>query len=121
MKRTIVWLSNSLYRVAGLYIGSVIVCACLFSWIEGRTLVDSLYWATVTSLTIGYGDISPQTAAGKLVTMFFAHVWVFGVAPLIITNILTVTLEDRNAFTHEEQEEMKAMLKEIRQDVHQVI
>lgn len=118
MKHYIVWLSSSLYRIAFLYITSVVVCACLFSWIEGREMIDSLYWATVTSLTIGYGDISPQTAAGRLMTMVFAHLWVFGIAPLIITNILTMTLEDRNAFTHEEQEEMKALLKDIRQNVH---
>lgn len=80
-------------------------------------MLDSLYWATVTSLTIGYGDISPQTAAGKLMTMVFAHLWVFGIAPLIITNILTMTLEDRNAFTHEEQEEIKNLLKDIRSQV----
>lgn len=117
MKQYVIWLSSSLYRIAFLYITSVIVCACLFSWIEGRDMLDSLYWATVTSLTIGYGDISPQTAAGRLMTMVFAHLWVFGIAPLIITNILTITFEDRNVFSHEEQEEMKTLLKDIRQGI----
>ncbi len=31
---------------------------------------DALYWALVTLSTVGYGDITPQTTEGRLVTMF---------------------------------------------------
>lgn len=33
------------------------------------TFFNALYWATVSITTIGYGDISPMTVAGKLITM----------------------------------------------------
>lgn len=113
MKRTILWLSSSIYRVFSLYLISLAVCALMFSWIEAKSLLDSVYWACITSLTIGYGDIAPVTKAGRVLAMFFSHFWVFGIAPLIISNMLSITLEDRNLFTHEEQEEMKALLRKV--------
>ncbi len=33
--------------------------------IEFKTYTDSLWWAIVTICTVGYGDISPQTATGR--------------------------------------------------------
>jgi potassium channel subfamily K, other eukaryote len=40
--------------------------ALVLSHIEGWTLVDSLYFATVVCTTVGYGDLVPATSAGKL-------------------------------------------------------
>jgi voltage-gated potassium channel len=31
------------------------------------SIPESMYWAIVTVSTVGYGDISPQTAPGKLI------------------------------------------------------
>lgn len=115
MKSYILWFSSSLWRVAALYASSILTCALLFSSIEARTLSESLYWACVTSLTIGYGDIAPVTQAGRVLAAVFAHFWVFGIAPLVITNMLNIVTEDRNAFTDEEQKEMMSMLKEIKE------
>lgn len=33
--------------------------------------VDFLYWSVVTAATVGYGDLSPVTAGGKLVTSLY--------------------------------------------------
>ncbi|MBQ0070109.1 MAG: ion transporter [Bacteroidales bacterium] len=38
---------------------------------------DALYWATVTLTTVGYGDITPVTVLGRLISMFSS---LFGVA-----------------------------------------
>lgn len=111
MERVVVWLAGSAWRVLALYAVSVLVCASLFCMIEGRSFAESLWWAGVTSLTIGYGDITPTTTAGRVVAMMFSHLWIFGIAPLIVTNMLQSAIEDRNSFTHEEQEEMKATLR----------
>ncbi len=118
MKQSILWFSASLWRVAALYVSSILVCSCLFSFIEAKTLAESLWWACVTSLTIGYGDIAPVTNEGRLLGAVFAHFWVFGIAPLVITNILNIVTEDRNAFTDEEQVEMMALLRSINSKVH---
>jgi voltage-gated potassium channel len=38
---------------------------------------DALYWATVTLTTVGYGDLTPVTDIGRLVSMLSS---LFGVA-----------------------------------------
>ncbi len=39
-------------------------------------MLDSVYFVVVTVITIGYGDIVPITATGKIFTMFYSF---FGV------------------------------------------
>lgn len=42
-----------------------------YHFIEGLNWLDSLYLAVVTITTLGYGDITPQTSAGKLFTIVY--------------------------------------------------
>lgn len=47
----------------------ILLAALIYTQLEGWGLVDSIYFATVTIATVGYGDFSPQTTAGKLFTV----------------------------------------------------
>ena len=42
-----------------------------YHYLEGWSWVDSLYFSVITLTTIGYGDFSPQTSAGKLFTIVY--------------------------------------------------
>jgi voltage-gated potassium channel Kch len=47
----------------------------LGSWfyvrVEHWTFLDSIYFSITTLATVGYGDLSPQTAIGKVFTIFY--------------------------------------------------
>ncbi len=47
----------------------------LGSWfyvrVEGWTLLDAIYFSITTLATVGYGDLAPQTALGKVFTIFY--------------------------------------------------
>jgi hypothetical protein len=64
----------SVLRLFGLYTLSYIALAIVaFSFIfEHWTIIDSIYFATSTFTTVGYGDLEPSTEGGQLFTIFFA-------------------------------------------------
>lgn len=51
---------------------NIVAGAILFSWLEGWSFIDSVYFVVITLTTIGYGDLTPTTPATKLLTIFFA-------------------------------------------------
>jgi voltage-gated potassium channel Kch len=50
--------------------------------LEGWSFIDALYFAIVSMATVGYGDLSPETTAGKLFTMGFL---VIGIGIFVLT------------------------------------
>ncbi len=54
---------------------ATVVCICVgtitYHYLEGWSIIDSFYFSVVTLTTVGYGDFTPQTDAGKLFTIFY--------------------------------------------------
>ena len=60
----------------------------IFRFIEGFSLLDSFYFSFITLATIGYGDITPVTDLGKLVTVIYGMAGL-GVMAALISTIAT--------------------------------
>ncbi|MCP4138765.1 MAG: two pore domain potassium channel family protein [Chloroflexi bacterium] len=45
-----------------------------YARVEGWGVLDSLYFSVITLTTVGYGDFSPQTPAGKIFTIIYIMV-----------------------------------------------
>ena len=113
MKKVFLYVANDLKIIAGVYLASIIMAAYLFHLLEGRTIYEGFWWACVTALTIGYGDLSPVTASGRIMGVIFSHFWILLIAPMIIGNIISKILQDKEKFTHAEQEWQETALKQI--------
>lgn len=50
------------------------VGATFYHFVEGWGWLDSFYFTIITLTTIGYGDFSPKTDAGKLFTMVYVFI-----------------------------------------------
>lgn len=98
-----------------IYVGTVLVGTlgmCLF---EGVHIVDAFYWASTTMTTTGYGDIAPKTDAGKCFVILFQQ-WAI-VIVLALTIAWVLGKVNKDAFTDEEQESIKAEIRALREDL----
>lgn len=106
-------LANSVFLLFVSWAALLLTAAMLYSVVEDATVLDGLYWSIVTATTLGYGDFSPHSTSGKVLTAALISVTVFFLIPTITANLAAKLIVNRDAFTHEEQEEIKDSLREL--------
>ena len=70
---------SALITVFGLAFGYVLISALIMFNVEPEifdTFFDAIYWATISLTSIGYGDITPITSIGRLITILSAFIGV---------------------------------------------
>ncbi|MEG0255921.1 MULTISPECIES: potassium channel family protein [Lactobacillales] len=58
--------TNGLNYLIYVSIALILFSSMLYSLAENVSFMDSIWWALTTTTTVGYGDISPQTAIGRI-------------------------------------------------------
>ncbi|KPF68804.1 hypothetical protein IP84_08965 [beta proteobacterium AAP99] len=106
-------MANRIWLILAIYAASLLLAALGFALLENKSFTDGLWWAVVTALTIGYGDLSPATPAGRVMGIAFGHFWIFFVVPMIVANIIMHLVDDRHLFSDEEQRELLERLRRV--------
>ena len=82
----------------GLFVLVIVTLAAgtLFYWqIEGWSPLIAFYFCAITLTTVGYGDLSPQTAAGKLFTVFYLFTGI-GLIVAFLNAVARTAVEQRD-------------------------
>ena len=90
---------------AYLLLTTVIVGGAAFSLAEDKgSWIDGMWWAIVTLTTVGYGDYSPATVAGRWVAVFVMAGGIGTVA--ILTGILADAIREAKIHDRDETPEL---------------
>lgn len=92
-------------------VGVWLTCSWTYAVIEDKGPVEALWWGIVTGSTVGYGDYYPSTTAGRFVGAVLI-VTMLVLTAIAISQLSAKLIVDRDAFTHEEQEEIRRLQRE---------
>lgn len=106
--------TDTFKELIAFYVVFLLAGALVFSLAEEKSFGDSLWWAVVTAMTVGYGDYVPVTLVGRLAAGVLMHIIPLFIIPLVIVRLLRAFVRDEHEFTHAEQEKIKADLAAIK-------
>jgi voltage-gated potassium channel len=108
--------SLTLRKAIGLVVGTAFVLAVVAAILERLidpaigTYGDSLWWAVTTVTTVGYGDVVPETAGGRIVAAGLMLTGL-GLIPLITSVVVSILVAQGSRESREaEARDLKLIL-----------
>lgn len=89
----------------------IIVLALIVHRREGWTAFDAIYWALITALTVGYGDIRPSRHVSKVLSIIIAMI---GLVLAGIVVAIAVTSAAESFKHHADIDALKEKVQDIR-------
>lgn len=115
----IVRIANSPRELVYLALGLLGVSSVAYSVFEKASLLDSIWWSLITATTVGYGDAYPNSVGGRFTAVCLVISMVFFFIPMLTASFASRLIVNRDAFTHEEQEELKDKLDKVLKRLNQ--
>jgi voltage-gated potassium channel len=102
------WRDPAFRSLAALTTLLLLVGTLVFHEVEGWAYLDSFYFSAITLATVGYGDFTPQTPVGKLLTVFYIFMG-FGLLVALLTRFAEALIQaDRESRERRRQRRMQA-------------
>ena len=70
------------WPVLSVLLVGIVGLGLLVGWIEGWSISDSIYFAFVSGLTIGYGDLAPKTFVARMLAIMI------GICGVLLTGLV---------------------------------
>ncbi len=89
--------------------GALILLSSLaMGYFEQKSFADALWWSIVTTTTVGYGDISPTTAAGRVIAIILM---LFGIGMIgMLTGTITTYFTNKVEQNHETKSDCSKLM-----------
>jgi hypothetical protein len=85
----------------------LLVGTVFYSWVEGWSALDALYFSEITLATVGYGDLAPRTPLGKVFTIGYLLLGL-GTFVLLVTLLAELRMRGRMRRLLEQRERRRA-------------
>ena len=84
------------WPIVSVLLGAIVVLGLVVGFLEGWSVQDSIYFAFVSGLTIGYGDLAPKTLLTRTLAILIGvcGVLVTALVAAVAVKALTVLRED---------------------------
>jgi voltage-gated potassium channel len=83
-------------EVLGALVVLIVLNGMAIAWFEKIPVGDAIYFSFVTAFTIGYGDISPETIGGRVLSLWVGLIGLVfaGLIVAVATRALADTLKE---------------------------